>query len=501
MNARERFRAPRARAAGRGRWARYIVAAVPAALCGHGWAAPAEPQSSVELRRLQHDARRVLAADPGNAAAWAELGRAGLGLNEFDDAVKAFENATAIGMREADPYLSLAMLYASRGRLELALAAFEQGLERDPNDRSARFNYSRVLIALGRPREAVRELERLAATEPGDWETAAALVEARLLAGDRDAAVAAAAGLAADALDGAALVSLGRILTRAGEMETASRVLRKAAELSADDAALWIELSRLRQKAGDSEGAVQAARRAANLRPDMLEAVLSYAEALIGARLHGRALEFLTNLAARFDDRSEFRYTLGVAYFGLSRYLDAAVALGRAVALDPSWDTAHFLLGSSWLASGDSQRAAAAYRAAIAVNPRNPLPFVYLARAYDRSGPDFADLAVEAAERALALDSQNVECRTRLAKGMLEEGNWNEARASLEEIVRSHPDVIKPRILLARAYFRLGKRQEAAAQQDAIRSLHAERQAGDAKRGEAGAPASPGLGLGAREAP
>lgn len=480
-----------------------LLAAAPClSLLAQGPPGPAAVESFAEHRQQKLEARRLLDADPRDAAAWSALGRASLALNEPDEAVEAFERAVAIGVRDPTPYLNLGLLYASRGQLEPALQAFELGLERDPSNQSAQFNQARVLLGLGRAREAVLKLERLTAAAPEDWEAALALVDARLLAGQRESALGDALALADTARDAAALASLAKILVREGVLGAASDILDRALARSGDDMAVWIELSRLRQKEGDAERAVQAAERAVQLGPHEPEAVLGYAEALISARRHQRALQFLSGFSQRMDHRPGFHHTLGVAYFGLHRFIDAAAAFGRATELDPAWDTPHFLLGTSRLASGDSLGAAEAYRQAIAANPHNPLQFVYLVRAYDNLGPDFDALAVDAARRALELDPENVECRIRLARYMLEQGKLNEARASLEGIVSSHPDVLKSRILLARTYNRLGMPDEAAAQSDALNALNARQDATDALRGENGGAAripSPGLGLGAWE--
>ncbi len=463
---------------------------------------PANLGSSTQLHQQRLDARRLIDADPNDAWAWSALGRASLGLNERDEAVEAFERAVAIGLQDASPYLNLGLLYASRGQLQSALAAFELGLERDPSNRSARFNHARVLLGLGRAREAVLEFERLTAVAPEDWEAAVSLVDARLLAGQRDRALGEALALADAAPDAATLVSLGKILTREGALEPAADILDRALALSGDEMAVWLELSRLRQKQGDADRAVQAAERAVRLGPHDPEALLAYAEALISSRRHQQALEFLTGVSQRMDRRPGFHHTLGVAYFGLHRFIEAAASFGRAAELDPAWDTPHFLLGTSRLASGDSLGAAEAYRQAIAANPHNPLQFVYLVRAYDNLGPDFDALAVDAARRALELDPENVECSIRLARHMLEQGKLNEARAALEGIVRSHSDILKSRILLARTYNRLGMANEAAAERDAVNALNVQQEAKDAARGEnrgADRILSPGFGLGAWE--
>ncbi len=408
----------------------------------------------------------------------------------------------AVGPDDPSALLELGLIYASHGRLEDAATALGRGLELDPENQTARFNYARVLLAAGRAGAAVGQLERLAHSDPDDFGASLSLIEARLLAGDRDTAVADARSLAAAARDSEALTALGGILSRAGELALASQVLQESLDRSPSNPASWLEQARLLQRRADHEGAVQAAERAVRLAPERLEAVVGYAETLIGAQRHELAHDYLVSVRSRFEGRAEYCYTLGVALFGMHRYLESARALGCAVERDPSWSVAHFLLGTSWLAAGERRHAVEAYRAAIRADPLNPLNFVYLARAYDLLGPEFDEAAVEAAKGGLDLDPDNVECLTRVARHLLEHGDADEARKFLEKIVHAHPDLIKPRILLARAYSRLGMAGRASAESVAIRTLEAAQQERDAERGEtAGGVLSPGLGLAAGSLP
>lgn len=412
-------------------------------------------------------------------------------------AIAALERMVTTGRDQPGPYLDLGLLYAQAGRFEEAAGALLRGLDLDPDNRTARYNYSRVLLATGRTGEAILQLEKLAQAAPEDAEVALSLIEARLSAGDRARALKAAGDVSAAGGDGRVLAALGGALVRAGELEEAAAVLAKAVERSPAEAAPWLELARLRQRRGDPEEAVLAAERAVRLAPGRMEVALGYAEALISAQQQERARDYLAGLGPRFRSHPGYSYTLGVALFGLHRYMESAAALERAVDADPSWGTAHFLLGTSRLATGDARGAVEAYRGATAADPGNPLGFVYLARAYGMLGPKFGEAALQAARQALQLDPDNVESLVRVARHALETGDLGEARASMERTVRTHPDIIKPRILLARAYHRLGLRAEAAAQEHSIRTLQAAQQARDTARGEAGRDTpSPGYGLG-----
>lgn len=474
-------------------WACCCLAATPleAQAGGHR---PAEPP--------RREVRGTLGDDSGGAQSVASPRGARADAGDPAGAIRALERLAAAGRDDPGPYLDLGLLYANGGRFEEAAGALLRGLELNPANRTARYNYARVLLAMGRTGEAIPELQNLAESVPGDLDVSLSLIEARLAAGDRARAVEAARGFSESVGDGRALAALGRTLVRAGELEAAAEVLAAALDAAPAEPGAWLELARLRRRQGDHERAVLAARRAARLAPERLDVALGYAETLIGAQRQVQARDYLLGPGARFGGDPGYSYTLGVAQFGLHHYLESAAAFERAVALDPSWGTAHFLLGTSRLAVGDGRLAVEAYRRAIEADPGNPLVHVYLARAYGGMGPEFADHAVGAAREALRLDPDNVECLTRVARHSLEAGEPGEARAALERVVGDHPDIVKPRILLARAYYRLGMALEAAAQERRIRELQAAQQARDTARGDAGRDVpSPGHGLGAMEIP
>ena len=68
-------------------------------------------------------------------------------------------------------------------------------------------------------------------------------------------------------------------------------------------------------------------------------------------------------------DKGSIRETLARAYFRSGRYAAAVTEFDRAVELDPVNDYAHFGLGLSLLRVGDSDRARAHLKLAIAMRP------------------------------------------------------------------------------------------------------------------------------------
>ncbi|MDR1863323.1 MAG: tetratricopeptide repeat protein, partial [Treponema sp.] len=93
------------------------------------------------------------------------------GLEEYDLALQmlrfVLENGKDFGVRS--PFLSLELGRACRetGRMEEALEHYTGALAFAPEDRRIRWSRASILMALGRNREALEEIEQIRAREPG----------------------------------------------------------------------------------------------------------------------------------------------------------------------------------------------------------------------------------------------------------------------------------------------------------------------------------------------
>jgi tetratricopeptide (TPR) repeat protein len=114
-----------------------------------------------------------------------------LGLQEkWELAADAYRRAIAVNPRHARAYNNLGQLLERQRQIDAAADAYRQAVDSQPTFRLARFNLGRMLLALGRPAEAIVELEKL--TEPRDGEAPRylfALGTAHVRAGHRDEGV------------------------------------------------------------------------------------------------------------------------------------------------------------------------------------------------------------------------------------------------------------------------------------------------------------------------
>ena len=283
-------------------------------------------------------------------------------------------------------------------------------------------------------------------------------------------------GLAIEGRNETAQFNYGRLLLLKGRREDAEKAFRRTLEINPRDAGARVELSRLALARNDFAGAVDSARQAAEISPGSLEANLALAEAYISAGENVQAMEHLEKLLPRFNKSAAFHYTLGIAQYRSKQFHPAVASFRQAVELDPRLDLAQFLLASALLGTGDLDGAETGFKAAIAIRPDQPLYRNYLARVYERRGPEYRVAALAATRQVLRLNPADVEARRRMAQWAKEDGDLPRAQQILEEIVRDEPSCSPARVQLAVVYHRLHLREKAEEQERAVRRLEADGQ-------------------------
>ncbi|MBX6312096.1 MAG: tetratricopeptide repeat protein, partial [Isosphaeraceae bacterium] len=131
--------------------------------------------------------RAALARRPDDAEIHRWLAAAAYDLGDRDTAIAALREVTRLQPDDARAWRTLALIYKENRDLAQAEPAYRRSLALDPQQPRVRFEWSEVLVELGRPAEAERQLDASRGGIP-EADRVALLARCRLARGDRDGA-------------------------------------------------------------------------------------------------------------------------------------------------------------------------------------------------------------------------------------------------------------------------------------------------------------------------
>jgi tetratricopeptide (TPR) repeat protein len=422
--------------------------------------------------------RRALKLEPRNPALWMYLGLTDTQLNEVDSAIADFEQALSLEHGDAQTRFNLGLLYRRKGDAPKAIEMYQQGLALEPDDAAANQNYALLLMEAGRFHDALAPLEKLRARSDSDLPVRVALIECYLKAGMQDDGEQELKGfLGAPNATSEQALKLAKVLVEDGQPAAAQEVLEHVIKVSPDSPEAHATLGLLLLNRGQYEDATEQLGLAVQLAPESAEYSMRLAEALILWKHCKVALQFLAAVKDRFGNLPEYRYKLGLAYYGLYQYNRAITEFEAIAAEQPNLDLVQFFLGNSYAALGDVKKAQPYYRKAIALNSSKADYFSALAQALRKESDNNIPEAIDDLEHALHLDPSDLAAKQELALCYEKKAEYARAQSLLEEVVKRQPDLLSAHVALARIYYREKKKEEGDKEKMTISRLEARQQA------------------------
>jgi len=162
---------------------------------------------------------------------------------------------------------------------------------------------------------------------------------------------------------------LGEAAFNEGEAGEALAYFTRVLESRSDQFEALVFSGVIRHERGDIEGAEVLLRRAVAVYPDAFLPHFSLGAVCATGGELGRAAAYLER-ACEIDAVPQALYLLGNCYFEMGRVADAIHRLRAAVRLDPALEEAHYLLGLAYLDRKWRRKALESFREAQRLNPR-----------------------------------------------------------------------------------------------------------------------------------
>lgn len=255
-------------------------------------------------------------------------------------------------------------------------------------------------------------------------------------------------------------------LVQAGRGPEAVARARALADAAPDDADRQFTLG-LALSEQDAEASMAAFREVLRIQPRHALAEFNLALVLKRTDRMAEAIDRFERALA-IEDRAETYYQLGVLHWQQGDSRRAAAALRAAIARDPRAADAYYTLGAVLAGRGEPEEAARALRQSIAIRPDVPGAHYTLARVLGRTGDPEASRALAEAERLARRRrlEQEAVVRTAVGSRRLASGDLAGALEELRRAIAACEDY-------APAHYQLGLVLQRLDQPDAARAAWA----------------------------
>lgn len=266
---------------------------------------------------------------------------------------------------------------------------------------------------------------------------------------------------------------LGQVEGRLYDKDAAIAAYRKVLDLQPNDAGAHADLGVLLWDQKQPRAAVSHLRRAVELDPASSNYSLRLAEVLLRAKDYDAALKFLNSVHDRFANLMEYRFEVAWTHYGLQDFADARAEWETLARENPNSARIQFSLGNCDVVLGRLTKAESEYRKAISLQPRNASYYAGLGTVLRRQGKNRIDEAMSNLSQSLTL-YPTAEAQVQLALCFEEKSDLERAEKLLEAAVRTQPDLLTAHRVLARVYYRHGKKALGDSESSIVSKLDAE---------------------------
>jgi tetratricopeptide (TPR) repeat protein len=280
-----------------------------------------------------------------------------------------------------------------------------------------------------------------------------------------------AARLAPD--NGRVCIALAQVYWKSGDGVRAKDMAVKAAALGPEDPAVLEALATFYSETGDLVKAADAAGRYTEKIPAKTEArdravelYFNATEPMLKAQKFGEAVILLETARKRIGANAQIELALGVAYYGLRRFDEAADAFLRTIAIDPATAQPYIFLGRI-LDQIPGRQAEATERFAQyeTAHPASPVGYLLHAQGLDAQAIE-PEKARALLDKSLAIDGSNAAAHFEMGNLLDRLRRYEDATQEFERAAALNSSDAATHYRLARDYDRLGKHDAAQAERD-----------------------------------
>ena len=379
--------------------------------------------------------RKLLPNSPGAAMA---LGNYYFEHRQTDQALAEYRRGVWAAPKNVDLKKRLQDLYLTTGQVGLASDLDKELMKEVPKDVIARTSHGRLLMALGKPQDAIIYLQGVVADAADSPQAHYYLAMAFWQNGDLSQARGAFEDSLKISQNPPALEALARLSVAQGDVADAQIYAQEAVQQAPSDVRARQLLAQTLVRQGKLHPAEQQILIAQQLAPDASVIHADLGEIYVAERKWPEAQKEF-ELALHLDPRS----TVVLAQFAdfliaRNQSIEALARVQQYVATNENDSTGHVILGSLKLKLNNYASAEAEFKRAIQIDPHNVPAYLKLGKVFEAQGK--TDLAVASYQKGLDLQPNFPALATIIGNLYLSKHEWERARKYYAQALASDPN-------------------------------------------------------------
>lgn len=401
-------------------------------------------QTQLQLRRGLFDSaivtlERAISLNPANNVLKKSLVTAFMKAYKFEEAQKILILLSQTKYAFGPEYASLmGDFYLAKNNVQLAMRWYSESLNRDPLSDYDMTQLAKIFLRMKKFNEAKNRLAKALLLDPKNPEYLAMNAEILFEQDSTDTGI----GYLRDAIsevgeDPKLLSTIASFYYKSGQIKEFDSYYKRIQNLPKKDESFYeflIYAAKLEEK---SEDYINYSRELLKLNPGNLKVRLDLGEFLFGLKRYPEASTEFEEIRAKLASYPKVHYMLAKVYMATNDIVKAKEMALKELEMNPSLDSAYFIVGEVARIEKDYREAVLKYEKAISLNPKSV--DALMAMAWIRLSQNYANEAIELYNRAMKEDRANPEIHKQMGLAYKAAGQRALAKEKFEDYLKLSP--------------------------------------------------------------
>lgn len=400
--------------------------------------------TQMQLRRGLFDSaidtlQKAISTNPTNAVLKKNLVQAYMQSYKFSDAQQTLVDLSQTKFSLGSEYATLmGDFYLAKNNLNLAVRWYSDALNRDPLRDYDMYQIAKINLRIKKFNEAKNRIAKALLLDPKNPQYLALYSEILFEQDNTDTAIGYLRDSISEIGEDATLVSAIAILYyKSGQLKEFQSYYKRISALPKKDEAFYEFLIYAAKLEDRKEDFVNYSRELLKLNPGNLKVRLELGEFLFGLRRYPEAILEFEEVRGKLVSYPRVHFMLAKVYLATKDIVKAKAMALKELELNPTLDSAYFIVGEVARIEKDYREAIFKYEKAISLNPKSV--DALMAMGSIRLAQNYANEAIELFNRAMKEDRTNPEIYKQMGLAYKAAGQRALAKEKLEDYLKISP--------------------------------------------------------------